>query len=231
MKIDIDIDQKKMEPVTALVLHRMINCIGSQDGNELVTVHDINNGTLGAPRVIDPERLASFLTLAGLRGKGSAFWVPERLLAIGASSIAWFVPAAVREMYFKNNNLNDLNGKRLPNPALVFVASDHSLSVFALAENKRPDAKTPLYHAPFLNVYDHGNICLPYDRRNTVAADFTKIYQMEHLFFDSFGSHWNGDVYSSGGNDLWLKIAADGATEFKFEWLKPCNQLLEAVIK
>jgi len=53
-----------------------------------------------------------------------------------------------------------MNGANFPQPALVWLAMDHSLSIRALKENHRPAVDTRLCVAPYWNVYDTGSVCL-----------------------------------------------------------------------
>jgi PRTRC genetic system protein B len=49
----------------------------------------------------------------------------------------------------------------VPMPALLLAAHlNGSLAVMALADNARPEAGTPLYHAPLPNTGSHGLVCL-----------------------------------------------------------------------
>jgi PRTRC genetic system protein B len=49
----------------------------------------------------------------------------------------------------------------VPMPALLLAAHlNGSLAVIALADNARPEADTPLYHAPLPNISSRGLVCL-----------------------------------------------------------------------
>jgi len=73
------------------------------------------------------------------------------------------VDAATEAPMFFGTTQGDMagmNGAIFPQPALVWLAMDHSLSIRALKENRRPAADTKLCVAPYWNVYDTGSVCL-----------------------------------------------------------------------
>lgn len=45
-------------------------------------------------------------------------------------------------------------------PATLYMVHNSSLYVFALMDSTRPVRSTKLYHAPFFNIYEPGNVCL-----------------------------------------------------------------------
>lgn len=76
-------------------------------------------------------------------------------------------------------------------PTLLWKATANSISVYALKTNRRPTANTPLYYAPFFNVYENGNVCM-----GTVEIEMQKVQCLEDFindweqhFFNSYFSH------------------------------------------
>ena len=72
--------------------------------------------------------------------------------------IAWWTPPQKRPMFFgtTQGDMAGINGAIFPQPALVWLAMDHSLSIRAFKENRRPAADTKLCVAPYWNVYETG---------------------------------------------------------------------------
>lgn len=69
--------------------------------------------------------------------------------------------------------LRKMNGKRYPQPALLFKACGTHLWVRALDRHARPKAETRMCMAPFWNCYDNGVVCtgsMKIPREKTVAA-------------------------------------------------------------
>jgi len=87
--------------------------------------------------------------------------LPTNILHINPSekgTVIWYTKARQRQLYFVNS-LGIPNGKAQV-PSMLWFASKNSLSVFALASDRRPTEKTLLYYAPFFNVYENGNVCM-----------------------------------------------------------------------
>lgn len=76
-------------------------------------------------------------------------------------------------------------------PPMLWFADKENLFVFALATDRRPTEKTPLYYAPFFNVYEDGAVCMgtvSIDIKNSVSVEeFIQVW--EDYFFNSYFSH------------------------------------------
>ncbi len=79
---------------------------------------------------------------------------PDGVLARTAETIVWWTPCTIRPMFFAAHDAGayKLNGKRLPQPPLVWKVSGRDLWVRALSENHRPTTVTQLMVAPYWNV-------------------------------------------------------------------------------
>jgi len=166
-----------------------------------------------------------------LRPKGI---LPNNILNINPSqngSVLWFTKAQKRQMYFVKN-LNIPNGTAEV-PAMLWYADKENVSVFALASNKRPTEKTPLYYAPFFNVYEDGNVCLgtiDVNIRNSASLEeFVTVW--EDYFFNSYFSHLVGGYNPINGNcvNLWKKLIETNET-FPLELLKRNNRTLKNLL-
>ena len=114
-----------------------------------------------------------------------------------------------------------MNGAIFPQPALVWLAMDHSLSIRALKKNRRPAADTKLCVAPYWNVYDTGSVCLG-SMRAPDASTVASIPQWEQSFYESEFTHGNvGRLtrHPGGFEGLWKELA--GTVEF------PTDSLIE----
>jgi PRTRC genetic system protein B len=112
-----------------------------------------------------------------------------------------------------------MKGAIFPQPALVWLAMDHSLSIRALKENRRPAADTKLCVAPYWNVYDTGSVCLG-SMRAPDASTVASIPQWEQSFYESEFTHGNvGRLtrHPGGFEGLWKELA--GKEEFSTESL------------
>ncbi|TDQ10169.1 PRTRC system protein B [Pedobacter metabolipauper] len=132
----------------------------------------------------DEEKSKAFLKPKGI--------LPTNILHINPSekgTVLWYTKAQQRQLYFVDS-LGISNGKAQVPPMLWF-ANKNSLSVFALASDRRPTEKTPLHYAPFFNIYEKGNVCMgtvSIDIKNSASVE-EFIQAWEHYFFNSYFSH------------------------------------------
>ncbi len=127
-------------------------------------------------------------------------------------SVLWYTKAKEQTLFFIES-LGIPNGKACV-PTLLWFANKQGLRIYALTTCKRPTEKTSLYHAPFFNVYDNGNVCM-----GTVNVDIKKsasllefIATWESCFFNSYFSHLMQNHYPVKGNcvSLWKKLINTG---------------------
>ena len=132
----------------------------------------------------DEENSKAFLKPKGI--------LPTNILHINPSekgTVLWYTTTQQRQLYFVDS-LGISNGKAQVPPMLWF-ANKSSLTVFALANDRRPTEKTPLHYAPFFNIYEKGNVCMgtvSIDIKNSASVE-EFIRAWEHYFFNSYFSH------------------------------------------
>ena len=135
-------------------------------------------------------------------------------------------------MYFVKK-LEIPNGKAKI-PAMLWFANKERLSVFALTSDKRPTEKTPLYYAPFFNVYEDGSVCMGtvniHIKNSASVEEFTKSW--EDYFFNSYFSHLldNYNPINENCVNLWKKLIKTGET-FPVGVLKKNNKTLKNVLR
>ena len=171
---------------------------------------------------------------------GKAFLKPMGILPTnilytdpsGSGLVIWFTKATRRHLFF-------VEGLGIPNgivhvPALLWVASKEKLFIYALKSSGRPTANTPLYHAPFFNVYSNGNVCL-----GTVDASIKKFASLEEFtaswegyFFNSYFSHLMQNHNPVQGNcvSLWKKLRKTGEP-FPKEVLKKTEKKIKNILR
>lgn len=136
-----------------------------------------------------------------------------------------------RQLYFAEN-------LEIPNgiaeiPAMIWYANKRNLTVFALANNRRPREKTQLYHAPFFNVYDNGKVCMgTVDvniQNSSSVEEFTE--KWEDYFFNSYFSHLMNEHNPINGNcvNLWRNLA-NIEKSFPKQVLKSTNKTLKQLL-
>ncbi|RYJ51409.1 PRTRC system protein B, partial [Flavobacterium petrolei] len=136
-----------------------------------------------------------------------------------------------QQLYFVNG-LGMPNGKASV-PSMLWYASKNSLAVFALTTDRRPTENTPLYFAPFFNIYEDGKVCMgtvSIDIKNSASVEeFTDAW--EDYFFNSYFSHLLGKQNPIKGNcvSLWKKLIETGEA-FPKDVLKKNNKTLKNLL-
>lgn len=174
----------------------------------------------------DDEKKQAFLKPKGI--------LPINILHINPNAekgmVLWYTKAQQRQMYFVDS-LDIPNGTAQV-PPMLWVADKGSLSVFALATNRRPNEKTSLYHAPFFNVYEKGGVCM-----GTVSIDIKNsssveefIQAWEDYFFNSYFSHsLSTNLTRTNIVSLW-KDLINTDKPFPTEILKKNNKILKNLL-
>ena len=186
----------------------------------------------------EAEQLAKSLTTE--KQKQSAFLkpvgiLPTTILHINPSrdkgAVIWYTKSQKRPLYF-------IEGLGIPSgqgfvPAMVWQADKNSLRVFALLSNRRPTEKTPLYYAPFFNIYEDGRVCMGSVsieiKESACVEEFTKAW--EAYFFNSYFSHLMGENSPVKGNcvSLWKDLISTGRT-FPTAVLKKNNKTFKNLL-
>ena len=169
--------------------------IYSGSAESAATVHAIQHERTG-PIILPGVGLGKAelhkLLIVLLGGGSQALYLPENVLSISPAHLAWWCQSQVREIYFAPTELKSgvkkLSGKKVRHPSLVFHATDQGLRVFALAKAERPTLATPLFVAPYWNVYAGGKMCQG-NTRFPQGLLPESIQGFEEAFFDSLFTH------------------------------------------
>lgn len=187
----------------------------------------------------EAKALAKSLMVSSKKEKNQEFLKPRGILPTNIlhinsgenASVLWFTPSMKRQMFFTEN-------LQIPNgiaevPAMLWLAGKRSLKVFALANNRRPTEETPLFYAPFFNVYENGIVCMgtvDVDIRNSSSLEeFTE--KWEGYFFNSYFSHLMNEHNPIKGNcvNLWKNLV-DTEKVFPKKVLKKTNKTLNNLL-
>ena len=200
---------------------------------------DKNGNPINAHPLTEREARVLARALQTEKDKDKAFLksngiLPTNILHINPSekgTVLWYTKAQRRHLYF-------VNGLDIPNgmayvPPMIWYANKNSLSVFALASDRRPTEKTPLYFTPFFNIYEDGKVCMGtvnVEIKNSASVeDFIKAW--EDYFFNSYFSHLLGRNSPIKGNciNLWKDLIQTGKP-FPKEILKKNNKTLKNLL-
>jgi PRTRC genetic system protein B len=184
-------DEKQITSKLAIVIHG--NGSGSRS---CVTRHTIKNGKMALGEVISVEELSQ--TLIDLQTKNTSIkstiapseFIESNIIASSSKMLAWHTPRKEQTLFLSKSSV------KVTLPPLLYVyrpAMGHgnaSLAIFALAANKRPTAETKLYHAPLMNIYGDGKLCLGSMIIPQKITD-TTTKTVENEFFGSKFTHPN----------------------------------------
>ncbi|SMC36257.1 PRTRC system protein B [Moheibacter sediminis] len=174
----------------------------------------------------DEEKNAAFLKPKGI--------LPTNILHINPNAekgtVLWCTKAQQRKLYFVES-LGIPNGMAQV-PPMLWLANKNSLTVFALANDRRPTEKTPLYYAPFFNIYEKGNVCMgtvSIDIKNSASVEeFMQAW--EHYFFNSYFSHsLSANLTKKNIVSLWKDLIGTDKP-FPKEVLKKNNKTLKNLL-
>lgn len=205
------------------------------------TVHDVSGGVIQPGRAITRREIEALsrglLETETNKVKKEAARlsavIPETLLMLSPTCMVWYCPSAVRPIFFTAGKEKEkLDGKRVRHPHLLFCRSTDKFSVFALADGKRPTAETPLYQAPYWNMYEDGSMCVG-------TANIPKLVhpsvipQAEQAFFRSAFTHANVrghplTRHPKGHLGLWLEMR--NASKFPAKYLTPAGKTLSSIL-
>ncbi|MBF4491524.1 PRTRC system protein B [Flavobacterium sp. MR2016-29] len=225
-------------PKSALVFYE-----SKGTGKEMYVEHfdmDKNGTPINAHPLTEREAEALAKALHSEKQKENAFLksggiLPTNILHINPNrdkgAVLWYTKSQKRPLYF-------IDGLGIPSgqafvPAMIWQATKNSLRVFALMGNSRPTEKTPLYYAPFFNIYEDGRVCMGSVNINiknsACVEEFTKAW--EDYFFNSYFSHLMGENSPVKGNcvSLWKDLVGTGRT-FPTPLLKANNKTLKNLL-
>lgn len=151
---------------------------------------------------VNEEKQHGFLNPKGL--------IPANVLSINSSSegfAIWHTPPKLVRLLFTDNL--DIGSGTAGVPGLVWKAGRNSLQVFAISEDAMTES-TPLYHAPFFNVYPDGRVCMGnvpvHIPKDCGLEQFIALWQ--DYFFNSYFSHLFQGHQPVSGNivQLWGRL-------------------------
>ncbi|WP_330441463.1 PRTRC system protein B [Flavobacterium sp. C4GT6] len=152
--------------------------------------------------------------------------LPENVLHLDPSdngSVVWYTKPQRQKLYFAES-LSLANGT-IALPALLWKATKKELQLFALKSKTKPKVETPLYHAPFFNLYQKGNVCMGNVNVAIKSAATLEefITAWQGYFFESYFSHHINEHNPVGVNlfNLYKELMADPEKPFPTDTLRP----------
>ena len=192
MRFSIDVGSElELKLYQAVLLYR------NDHGNRfMATVHGVVQKETDSAPLLGSGQLLSTAALRELVNQlGTscpAEFLPENVVARTPELLAWWAPAAVRPMFFRDGSeLADISCKLFPHPALLFMVRNGLLFVRALPKNRRPDPDTRLAAAPYWNIDSSGAVCAG-TMRAPKSLTVASIPAWQQAFFQSEFTHPGG---------------------------------------
>lgn len=239
----------RFEPYKALLLYRhqkeeQINQFGRNEAETQIYVESYDIGRNGKPINAHPLSVKEMTALHAilqtsqelqdgyLKSKGL---LSNKVLYVNQQAngyAIWYTPPQEVTLFF-------IDGLHIPSgkfhiPAMLWKANADSLHVFALKGKAKPHENTKLCHAPYLNIYGSGQVCMGTVQINigktTCLEDFMATW--ERYFFNSNFSHSISGNNSTKTNttDLWRSLAGS-AKPFPQEELLTTRLTLKQIIQ
>lgn len=214
------------EPFKALLIYRydkeeQINQFQRDEKRTEIYVESYDIGRNGKPINAHPLSEKEMLVLNGLlqttqemksgylKSKGL---LPPNVLYVNQQTggyAVWYTPPQEVNLFFVDG-LNIPSGK-FHVPAMLWKANADHLAVYAIKGKGKPMESTKLCHAPYLNIYASGQVCMGTVQINigksTCLEEFMKTW--EQYFFNSNFSHSINGNNSTKTNTtaLWHSLA------------------------
>ena len=211
MRFSIDVGSElELKLYQAVLLYR------NDHGNRsMATVHGVvqkeTDGTplLGSGQLLSTAALRELTKQLGT--SCPAEFLPENVVARTPELIAWWTPATIRPMFFRDGSeLADISGKLFPHPALLFLVRNGVLFVRALPKKRRPDKDARLAAAPYWNIDSNGAVCAG-TMRAPKSLTVASIPAWQQAFFQSEFTHPGGagrlTKRKGGTAALWRSLA------------------------
>lgn len=220
---------RRFEPFKALLIYRQESNVESSpyhtdDAQTEIYVESYDIGRNGKPINAHPlgekemSGLADLLQTAQQAKNGyllSKGLLPPNVLYVkqqGSGYAVWYTPPQEVNLFFVDGL--DIPSGKYPIPAMLWKAGANHLTVYAVRGKAKPHENTKLYHAPYLNIYAHGQVCMGTVQINagrcTCLEEF--MHTWEQYFFNSKFSHSISGNSSTKTNttELWRSLVGKG---------------------
>ena len=210
----------------------------------LATIHGVKNNRLLAGKSISLQDVEELFHSANQRQK--MHYLPPEIIAWSRNEVIWFEKSRIRPIYFnvpepKRKFLNEISGKNVIWPNLVFRISRQNIFCWATKSRNKPNLKTKLYNAPFTNISHRHCFCPPIQFREIREEDMVDFSRRAvDLFFRGHFSHLYDHMlpsvtYSRGRDRFWEKMVRDQergkCKSFPNRYLVSSNMTLKEILQ
>ena len=228
-----------LRPVGGVLFYAQSN--RANEIGALLAFDTMENGTPINLRPLSPQSAATLAatlttkdTAGGMPLRTSGL-LPQNLLAVDARSgeAIWYSPPQKRVLPFVEGLKGPTTSIALP--GLIWQASKEGLRIVAVRKNPltgKDRQKLRLYHAPFMNIYNNGGVCMGTTRlKFPLSLDLDEfIKKWEEAFWGSLFSHPVGSRETKTDLMSLYHQLADNRGPFPITELLPTNQLLSDLL-
>ncbi|MBO4630320.1 MAG: hypothetical protein J5858_00215 [Lentisphaeria bacterium] len=215
----------------------------SDSGDTLATVHGVENNKLLAGKSVSLQDVEELFHTKYQQKK--MILIPSEIVAWSRNEVLWFEKSQIRPMFYNvpessRQYLNEISGKNVIWPNLLFRISRFEIYCWALKSNQKPTLDTTLYRAPFTNIFNDSRFCPPTQFREIHEENIIEFARKAvDVFYRGHFSHLYGDMkrsltYSCGRDRFWVKMADDlekgKRKSFPSKYLVPTNLTLRSVL-
>jgi PRTRC genetic system protein B len=229
----------EFKPILAITVYG----VADGAGDYYLESHDINDkGEVLAGKPLEQSTLQGIVDVFFDERKNMSRitgMIPDNLLAFelrpgGGYKMIWWRPAEKRVLQHTASLKIPTDNAWIP--ALIYSVEHNSLTVYALENDTRPQSATKLFHAPFFNVDDDGDVCLGNANvKKPKDPSYTDIMKYwEDLFWLSEFSHVNGEEKIKSGDlaEFWRKLLKRNCSKkwSDIDQLIPTKKTLKTII-
>ena len=201
-------------------------CFTPEQPKYYTSIHDVIDDKLCAGRPISQSDILSVCQNFLPHVVKTAF-LPETIIAYTPGvEMVWWVPAGDRKLYFKKSTI--FKTGVVPLMPLLFRATNDSLDVWALKENKRPALETELFFPPFPNILHPGHSVCIGNVKLPATSTIDSIRAWEKVFFKSYFTGSDAvdiKVKDITWKKLWTELCGGKHKTFPVEYLVKFGQL------
>ena len=212
-------------------------------GETMATLHKVRDRQLLAGKSISVQDVEELFHSENQQGK--MIVMPPEVIAWSRNEVVWFEKSRVRPIYFnapepKRRFLNEISGKNVIWPNLIFKISRNNIFCWAVKSRSKPDLETSLYNAPFTNIFTDHRFCPPTQFREIREENTINFARKAvDLFFRGHFSHLYSNMlksirYSRGLDRFWVKMVKDlgngKCRSFPNQYLVPSDMKLRSIL-
>jgi len=237
MEVVNNMGGQKAQVSHAVLIHGARSMYGVR---RFATLHEVDVNSEGRP-VIGAGVVADSAALEGvmgeLAGRTQLEFIDPSILALSSSAMVWWRKPEQARVWF-NTKGDALAGRTgvTPQPGLVFAATEREWMVWAVKGNERPTPDTPVFQAPFMNIWEGGAICAgqadvpkvigPQSRAGFEAAFFNSRFTHPNIREGKKLVKWRGGIEA-----LWVSLLDGKHEEFPQQCLVPLKLTVADVLK